>query len=225
MKHKFMKKIEDWAIMDVILPFFIVILKLLNLTYSFKTIGGENIAPYENKKRQYIYALWHRGIIAPVCYYRNLKIATLVSVSRDGEIAARIANAFGFITARGSTYKGAASGLMEIKKMAEKGADVAMNTDGPRGPEKSVGNGSIYLSKLTGLPIIPVGFFCDKKVRLKSWDKTIIMLPFSKGVFKFGTPITVPFDASTSDMDKYRLLLSAQLMQVNNDCEAYFGNK
>ena len=225
MKSKFMKQAEEWAIMNIALPFFTLILKLFALTYSFKVIGGENTTPYKNKKGTYIYAFWHRGLIAPVCYYRNLGIATLVSVSRDGEIAARIAGKFGFKIARGSTFRGATAGLMEIQKMAEAGSDIAMNTDGPRGPEKSVGNGALYLSKLTGLPIIPFGFYCDKKIRLKSWDRTIIMLPFSKNLFKFGGPMTVPSGASDSDIEQYRAFLSEQLMTLNSECEAYFGNK
>jgi hypothetical protein len=148
-----------------------------------------------------------------------------VSSSLDGEIAARIVNAFGFKTARGSTFRGAAAGLMEIKRMAEQGMDVAMNTDGPRGPEKSVGNGTLYLSKLTGLPIVPFGFFCDKKLRLKSWDKTIIIMPFAKCLFKFGQPVTVPPDADNETIEKYRALVSDQLLRLNADCEAYFGGK
>ncbi|MEI7541763.1 MAG: lysophospholipid acyltransferase family protein [bacterium] len=225
MKSKFVKSLEHWAIMNLALPLFITVLKLLTFTYSFKVVGGENTTPYKNKKGTYIYAFWHRGLIAPVCYYRNLNIATLVSVSLDGEIAARIVSNFGFKVARGSTFKGAAAGLMEIKKMAEAGYDIAMNTDGPRGPEKSVGNGTLYLSKLTGLPIIPFGFYCDKKIRLKSWDKTIIMLPFAKGIFKFGVPLTVPPNATEADMEKCKTLLSEQLFKLNEECEAYFGKK
>jgi lysophospholipid acyltransferase (LPLAT)-like uncharacterized protein len=224
MKSRAMKAFEDWAIMNVLLPVFIFFLKAIALTYSFKVIGGEGTVPYKNKDSNYIYAFWHRGLIAPVIFYRNLGVVSLASMSKDGEIAARVAQSFGFKIARGSTFKGAAQGLMEIKKLMDTGLDASMNTDGPRGPEKTVSNGSLYLSKLTGRPIIPFGFYCDKMVRLRSWDKTIIMLPFSKGLFKFGDPISVPMDAGKDEIEKYRDILSRELIRLNTDCEEYFGH-
>lgn len=225
MKIKIPKQAQEWFLLNIVLPIIIFVIKVMSLTYSFKVIGGENTTPYKNKNGRYIYAFWHRGILGPVCYYRNLGIATLISSSRDGEIAARIVKNFGFTAARGSTYKGASSGLMEIKKMAEEGHDIAMNTDGPRGPEKSVGNGSLYLSKLTGLPVIPFGFFCDRKIRLSSWDRTIIMMPFSRGLFKFGEPMTVPSTAAAGEIERCREKLTKELTRLNDECEAYFGNK
>ena len=225
MKSKFLKQAGDWAVLNIIVPAFIFILKVISMTFSYIVINGEGLTPLQNKKIQVIYAYWHRGNFGPVLYYRNTGVASLVSSSLDGEIATRIVNAFGFKTARGSTFRGAAAGLMEIKRMAEQGMDIAINTDGPRGPEKSVGNGTLYLSKLTGLPIVPFGFFCDKKIRLKSWDKTIIIMPFAKCLFKFGEPVTVPPDADDETIEKYRALVYEQLLRLNADCEAYFGAK
>ncbi|MCE5299261.1 MAG: lysophospholipid acyltransferase family protein [Spirochaetia bacterium] len=216
-----MKKFKEWIVQHVALPAVVLLIKAFSLTYSFKELNGEGVTPHRKKTKQYIYAFWHCYIIAPVVFYRNLGVASLVSLSRDGAIAAKIAESFGFKIVRGSTFKGAAQGLLAMKQEVDRGADVAINTDGPRGPAESVGNGAVYLAKLTGKEIVPFGFYCDKMIRLTSWDRFMIILPFSRGVFKFGEPVGVAYDADENAMEKARALVEAKLKELNTDCEQY----
>ncbi len=220
-----MKKISDWLLMNVALPLVIILLKVLSLTYSYTVSGGEKTTPYKGKEKNYIYAFWHCGLIAPVLYYKNLGIVALVSNSKDGEIAARIAHSFGFKLARGSTFKGAAKGLNEVKTLIENGCDAAITVDGPRGPAEKVANGVVYLAKLTGREIIPFGFNWGSKIRLTSWDRFMIPIPFSKGLFKFGAPVSVPADAGAEIIEKRRLLVETELKRLNMECEAEIGSK
>ena len=218
-----MKKIKEWLLLNIVLPAGTLIFKGLAATFSFKELNGAGISPYQNKKRQYIYIFWHSILLAPVCYYRNRGIVSLVSLSKDGEIATRVAESFGFVIARGSSFKGAAKGLLELKKLAEEGRDITINTDGPRGPAGSVGKGAIYLAKLTGLPVVPFGFAWGSRIRLTSWDRFQVPMPFSKGIFKFGNPVEIAPDVSDADAEIIRKNLEAELKILNNDCEAHFG--
>jgi lysophospholipid acyltransferase (LPLAT)-like uncharacterized protein len=220
-----MKKFTDWLLMNVALPLIIVMLKLLSLTYSYKVIGGENVAPYQDKKGTFIYAFWHCGLIAPVLYYRNQGVVSLVSLSKDGEIAARVARSFGFVIQRGSTFKGAARGLKELKDLLDGGHDVAMNTDGPRGPAENVAGGVIYLAKLTGKPVVPFGSDWDRKIRLRSWDRFMIPLLFAKCVFKFGTPVYVSGDATGDEIEAARQAMIVELKKLNRECGEEIAGK
>jgi lysophospholipid acyltransferase (LPLAT)-like uncharacterized protein len=217
-----MKKLTDWFMLNAALPFCIAVFKAVAFTFTFKVIGGENTTPLKGKDKNYIYAFWHCGLIAPVVYYRNLGIVSLVSMSKDGEIAARVAESFGFKAARGSTFKGAARSLNELKDLLEKGYDVAMNTDGPRGPAENVANGVLYLSKLTGRRIVPFGVNWNHMVRLTSWDRFMIPLPFAKCVFKFGEPVLVQPDSSGEIIQGQRQLLIAELKKLNKECGEEF---
>jgi hypothetical protein len=218
-----MKKIKEWMLFNLALPAGIFVLKLLSMTFSFSELNGAGISPYQDKKRQYIYIFWHSILLAPVCFYRNMGIVSLVSMSKDGELATRVAQSFGFVIARGSSFRGAAKGLLELKKLAEEGRDITINTDGPRGPAESVGKGAVYLAKLTGLTIVPFGFAWGSRVRLTSWDRFQVPLPFSKGAFKFGTPVEVGPETLEEDSEIIRKKLEQELKVLNSDCEAHFG--
>ena len=70
--------------------------------------------------------------------------------------------------------------LRELVTWAERGFDIAVTPDGPRGPRYRVQPGVISLSQLTGLPIVPVGYHLSSKVSANSWDRFQIPLPFAR---------------------------------------------
>ena len=56
---------------------------------------------------------------------------------------------------RGSSSRRGARALRELTRWADKGYDLAITPDGPRGPKYAVQGGVITLAQLTGLPIVP----------------------------------------------------------------------
>lgn len=62
----------------------------------------------------------------------------LVSRSRDGDLAAHLAEARGLRVVRGSTSRGAVQGLRGLVRALHRGLDVAVTVDGPKGDRKSV---------------------------------------------------------------------------------------
>ncbi len=106
---------------------------------------------------------------------------------------------------------------MELTTWAEKGYDLAITPDGPRGPCYTVQEGTIALAQVTGLPIVPVGTHFPAKVRLKSWDRFQIPLPFSRGVLRFGRPLRIPRELSDEQRQAARLELAERLRALSAD--------
>ena len=75
--------------------------------------------------------------------------------------------------------------------MIESGTTVSVLVDGPRGPARVSKTGIIALARLTGLPIQPVAFSARPAIRLKSWDQSLVPLPFARVVCAFGEPLIV----------------------------------
>ncbi len=126
-----------------------------------------------------IFAVWHNRLALSMAMYRGYvrrqgapqRLAALVSASRDGAFLARVLELFRTQPVRGSSSRRGSQALLELTTWAEKGYDLAITPDGPRGPCYTVQEGTIALAQVTGLPIVPVGTHFPAKVRLKSWDR------------------------------------------------------
>ncbi|HEX9046748.1 MAG TPA: hypothetical protein VF988_06960, partial [Verrucomicrobiae bacterium] len=89
--------------------------------------------------------------------------------------------------------------------------------DGPRGPCYQVQDGVTSLAQLTGLPIVPVAYNLSWKIRVKSWDRFQIPLPFSRCEMIYGKPIRVPREATDAEREQLRLRLESELRAMSKD--------
>jgi lysophospholipid acyltransferase (LPLAT)-like uncharacterized protein len=115
----------------------------------------------------------------------------VISEHRDGEIIARIVESFGFKTIRGSSSRGAARALIGIVRELERGSEVAVTPDGPRGPARRFASGALVAAQRVGVPIVGVGVFASSAWRLNSWDRFMIPKPFSRVQVAYTLPTSV----------------------------------
>ena len=118
---------------------------------------------------------------------------------------------------RGSSSRRGPQALLELTTWAERGYDLAITPDGPRGPIYVVQEGVMSLAQLTGLPIVPVSYHVNWKIRVKSWDRFQIPLPFSHCEMIYAKPIFVPREATNAEREKLRLQLETELRAISKD--------
>jgi lysophospholipid acyltransferase (LPLAT)-like uncharacterized protein len=118
----------------------------------------------------------------------------MISEHRDGEIIARIAEAFWFTTERGSTSRGAARALIGLARAVESGRSAAVTPDGPRGPAHVFAPGAVIAAQRAGVPIIPIRVSASSAWRLKSWDRFLIPKPFARVDIHYGALTAVQAD-------------------------------
>ncbi len=138
--------------------------------------GSETLPPT-------IWVLWHnRLLIVPILYtrfFRHRKGAALISRSKDGDLLASCIERFGGVAVRGSSSRGGAYALADLKQKMRDGFDVYITPDGPRGPRYSVASGAVWLAQTTGAPLLPMSMECSNCWRLGRWDGFIIPKPFA----------------------------------------------
>lgn len=134
---------------------------------------------------------WHSRIgLSPACWPldRAQPAKALISLSADGEFIAKAVARQGFPAVRGSSAnkdkadraKGGAQALRDGLRQLKVGA-LAITPDGPRGPARQMAEGLPLLAKLSGAPALFIGLSCSPAIRLNSWDRAILPLPFAKG--------------------------------------------
>ena len=168
----------------------------LSRTYRWQVEGAEHYEAVVRSGRQPILALWHGRILPGLHYFRDRGVVVITSQNFDGEWIARILQRFGFGTARGSTSRGGARALVQLRRDLAAGRPAAFTIDGPRGPARLVQPGVVFLAGATGHPIVPYHIESDRHWTTRSWDRTQIPKPFSRVALVIGAPIEV---ASTDD--------------------------
>jgi len=176
--------------------------------------GRDTIEALRRAGQPFVLAFWHGRLFLMRYSYPGTKITILISRHRDGEMIARTMELFGLHATRGSTTEGGASGLREVVRRVRAGWDVGFTPDGPRGPRGKVQMGVIQAARLAHVPIVPVGFGASRRKTLDSWDRFLVPLPFSRGLFVYGDPIEVPAHADAETMERSRLALEQSLDSV-----------
>ena len=136
-------------------------------------------------------AFWHsRLALAPACWpmKRAQPVKGLVSLSADGEFFAKAVGRLGIPAVRGSSSnkdkakqsKGGTQALRDGLKQLKVGG-LAVTPDGPRGPARHMAEGLPLMAKLSGAPVLFIGVSCKPAIRLNSWDRAVLPLPFGKG--------------------------------------------
>ncbi|MCK5708333.1 MAG: lysophospholipid acyltransferase family protein [Candidatus Aureabacteria bacterium] len=194
-----------WAdIKDIIIiNFASFIIYLICKTQRVVRYDDESVRPFYEKGENVIFALWHRRLLYLTFYhprrFPEKKVCVIASQSRDGTRIGKTAKKLGVNFVQGSSSKGGAKALKELLRILKKGDSVAITPDGPRGPFGVVQKGVISLAKLSGRPIIPISYQVSKAIKLKTWDRFVIPIPFSRVIVKTGEPIFLSRDDEKED--------------------------
>ena len=195
----------------------------LGSSLTWKVEGLEHLHFEGNGKRP-IMAFWHGRVLTATYYFRRRGIVVMISENFDGEWIARIIESFGFRTSRGSTSRGGPRAMLQLKREMERGYPSGFAVDGPRGPARHAQPGAIWLSKLTGNPVVPFHMEASSYWSLKSWDRTQIPRPFATVALIVGEPIHVPDEADESVLEAKRVELERSLFELERRAGALLEN-
>jgi hypothetical protein len=184
---------------------------------------SEFLAP--NAPGPIIVCFWHNRLASCIKVYESHRkphvsgkgMAALISASRDGAFLTGILEWFGVLAVRGSTSRRGPQALLELTTWAERGYDLTITPDGPRGPCYQVQEGVMSLAQVTGLPVVPIAFNVNWKLRVKSWDRFQIPLPFARCEVIVGRAMRVPVETTDAERESLRQQLEADLRAISRD--------
>ena len=166
-----------------------------------------------------ILALWHGRILPATVYWRDRGIVAMTSQNFDGEWIARLMARFGYRAARGSTSRGGARALVQMRRelLGARHA-VAFTVDGPRGPARVAQPGAVWLAAATGLPVLPFHIEASRYWSARSWDRGMIPKPFARVSVAIGEPVDVSGTAADL-IEQNRMDLEIRLATLQRTCE------
>jgi len=200
-----------------------IYLHIIHFFSKIVEINAESYLQFEQTQQSFVFSVWHGRQFSPMFKHKKKNIAVLVSPSRDGNVQAAFLHKFGYQTIRGSSDKQPVKSLIKMIKLAKQTKCLfTFAVDGPRGPVFKVKPGIISFAAKTGYPIIPVTTDATFKITIKTWDKCIIPLPFSKIVIVYGSPIYVRDEKE--DTTQYLEILQTEMEKINSLADEYLKN-
>jgi len=200
------------------------LIRAVALTIRFRYVDRSGLIAVPDPPRV-IFSTWHNRLALALIVYKfyvqkhgpGRRMATIVSASRDGALVTGVLRRFGVEPARGSTSRRGTQALRELTTWAERGYDLSITPDGPRGPRYHVQEGAIALARLTGLPIVFMTYHLDWKITLKSWDRFQVPIPFARCRVTLGAPLRVGRDAGEGEREELRARLEREMITATED--------
>jgi lysophospholipid acyltransferase (LPLAT)-like uncharacterized protein len=198
---------------------------LIGLTWRFETIAEEDATPLEHGAGAGagIFCFWHQCVLPCAVYFRRTGATILISRSFDGELITRTLALFGYHAVRGSSSRGAREGLLGLKNAIESGGPAIFTADGPRGPIYQTKMGPIKLAQMTGARIGAFHLEPKRAWRMRSWDRFLVPMPFTRIVVSWARWTTVPGDLAEEDFETKREELNAALERARLRASAHWG--
>jgi len=202
----------------IILPRLVwIFYRLWSLTWRVSVVEDPEMTKAKQNGTPLIFAHWHGLELCIVHLVSPLKIATMTSTSKDGQLMDFTIRKLGGATSRGSSTRGGVGALKGFIRLMREGYRASMAVDGPKGPLHQVKPGVFELSRLAQAHVVPVGAACSNAIIFeRSWNKAELPKPFSRVSIFFGKPWpVVTRDQSPRDSD-----LAQQLSQdIFNACK------
>lgn len=158
-----------------------------------------------------IFACLHRDILAAIAHCLPARPALLVSKSLDGQILIRTLAGDGFRFVRGSTGHDGREGYVGLLRELRAGRHVGLAVDGPRGPFGHVHPGALQLARRAGVGIVPLSVRVRPGLRLGTWDRTVVPLPWARVEVTAGREFRLARDASADQLEAVGRDLAAVL--------------
>jgi lysophospholipid acyltransferase (LPLAT)-like uncharacterized protein len=149
----------------------------------------------------------------------------LISAHPDGQIIADAVTYFGVHSVAGSTSRGGSAALRTMLKRLRAGDCVGITPDGPRGPAMTASTGIVNLARLARVPILPITYATSRRKILPTWDRFHLPLPFGRGIYLWGEPISAYEEVSEAGVEPARRLVETRMVEMVCEAERRVGHR
>jgi lysophospholipid acyltransferase (LPLAT)-like uncharacterized protein len=167
--------------------------------------------------------LWHEEVMTVAYGYPQLgfRPTTLASVGEAGEVIARMLQRCGFVVFRGGSTtgrsrrrEGALLEMIDYMKTHDR-VIYGLTVDGSKGPRYRMKTGGIVIARECDRPIALARTWYKRCLRLPTWDRMAVPLPFNVIGYYLKGPYHVPASAHTAaGLEEFRRQLEHELIDL-----------
>jgi lysophospholipid acyltransferase (LPLAT)-like uncharacterized protein len=83
------------------------------------------------------------------------------------------------------------AGLRQMARALSEGWSVGIALDGPHGPRRVLRPGALWLARLSGKPLVVMGYAAKPAFRAPRWDRHLVPLPGARIAVVYGDPLII----------------------------------
>ena len=161
--------------------------KAICATLRIREENREEVDAIHAGGERLIFCLWHDELFSLIPVARHLRVVSIVSPSKDGDMLASILASKNVGAVRGSSTRGGVRALLSLAHMMKhEQVHACITVDGPAGPRHKAKEGALFLANRTNARIMPVRIYQRHAIYCPTWDRFQIPLPFSRVDIRFG---------------------------------------
>mgnify|MGYP001829154720 CR=1 FL=1 len=194
-------------------------------SYRYSATGDGPVKKLLADGEPLILTLWHEHIFAVVPYLLRLgrmgaNVTVLVSPSVDGDLVVRMLTLMKAKTVRGSATRSGVTAMKGLYRaiVRDNGSPVVV-PDGPQGPRHECKPGSLLLAQMSGARILPMACAARRALRLRTWDRMVVPLPFSRVDVVVGDSFAVASPMTAEELEVERVKLENILFNLGSYTE------
>lgn len=167
--------------------------RLVHRTTRWTYLGLDAWGP-DGDRGPALLCVWHETLPGTTHALRVLErdVTGLASDHADGMLVVAVMERMGFGCILVNTSRDKTGSLREAVRRLRRGGSISVTPDGPLGPAGEAKPGAVTLAALAGVPMIPFGYATRPCLRLPTWDRMMLPLPFGRGVLSAGDALHVP---------------------------------
>lgn len=213
---------------------YLAYMRLVFATSRIRTNDYERLHDIIRAHDGAVVLLWHEEVftVAYAYPYLGFRPHTLASLGRSGDLITRLLELCGFVVFRGgSSSKESRRRVDVVRTMIEhmrsqREVVYGITVDGSQGPAYRMKPGGVMIARRCGKPVLLSRTWYRRCIRLPSWDRTAIPLPWNEIVYDLAGPYPVPDDAGTkSGLAGFALRLEDELIDMALRSYAELGQR
>jgi lysophospholipid acyltransferase (LPLAT)-like uncharacterized protein len=217
-----------WLALRTVPYLYVAYMKLVFATSRVDVNGFGRLHDITRDHDGAIALLWHEEVFTVAYAYGffAFRAHTLASAGTSGEIITRMLELCNYVVFRGgSTTKASRRRVGVLQAMIQHMQDTrnvtyGITVDGSQGPPYRMKPGGALIARECKRPLALVRTWYKRSIRLSTWDRTAIPLPFNVIKYWLVGPIPVPDDAGT-DAGFARFLLRLEDGLIDLAAQSY----
>lgn len=191
-----------------------------------RVLGRARLEAALAQHKSVIPVFWHGQQLLPfreLVWYppRGLRLGQLSSPSVDAELPVMLARSAGITVIRGSSTRTGAQALRALyKAVVRDDVSPVIVPDGSHGPRRVFKPGAIFLSQLSGRPIVPMAYAARRAWLFPTWDRFTLPWPGTRVVLIIGEPRIVPKGLDKLELERCRQEMGAELDRLYEQARA-----